>query len=627
MGRLGRTIAGLAAIVLLLGACTGGEASPPTPPTREAGQVGGTLRVGDVEFEKTLDPQKAYSGAAWEYLRCCLLRTLMAYNGLPTEEGGSEVSPDLAERAPNVSADGLTWTFTMRDGIRYAPPFDDVEVTAEDIIRALEREADPRASEGGYAFYYSVIEGFDAFANGDADSITGLQAPDGRTLVVTVTAPTGDLPYRFAMPATAPIPPDAPGERFGAAEGHRKDYGRFLVASGPYMLKGSEGLDFSLPPSEQESVYTQGEPWALVRNPSWEPATDELRPAYVDRVEFTVPPPPKNDQAFERMTERIWGMVDAGELDTSFLAPSADLVRRYLDDPELRDRLLVGSQNLLEYVDINLAVRPFEDVHVRKALNLVIDREAVRRRLNGSSIWRDGTITTHIVPDSLTGNLLANYRPSWLPEGGPDFRAARQEMRRSAYDRDGDGRCDGPSCLVVVHTQLKIRQASHGFGWPSLLRPGLKAIGIVPEFRLFRNVFHFLEATQNHPGYGLAVGTAHAWFPDFLNASNYFEPLLYGPNGTLVGASPQQLREWGYEITEVPSVDGRIESCLTLEGQAQTRCWADLDVYVSEEIVPWVPLLVETSALPFSDRVVETSFSQLTGYPALDHVVLAPDSE
>ena len=56
----------------------------------------------------------------------------------------------------------------------YAPPLQDVEVTAQDFIRAFEREADPKASSGGYPFYYSAIEGFDDFGSGEADSISGL---------------------------------------------------------------------------------------------------------------------------------------------------------------------------------------------------------------------------------------------------------------------------------------------------------------------------------------------------------------------------------------------------------------------------------------------------------------------
>ena len=75
--------------------------------------------------------------------------------------------------------------------MHYGDPFTDVEVTAQDFIRALEREANPKANVGGYSFYYSVIKGFDEFAAGDADTISGLSAPDASTLNDRADRPDG----------------------------------------------------------------------------------------------------------------------------------------------------------------------------------------------------------------------------------------------------------------------------------------------------------------------------------------------------------------------------------------------------------------------------------------------------
>ena len=55
-----------------------------------------------------------------------------------------------------------------------------------------------------------------------------------------MTEPTGDLGYRLAMPSAAPIPANPFDERarLGVAEGHDPNYGRYMVASGPYMFEG-----------------------------------------------------------------------------------------------------------------------------------------------------------------------------------------------------------------------------------------------------------------------------------------------------------------------------------------------------------------------------------------------------
>ena len=238
----------------------------------------------------------------------------------------------LAATMPEVSGDGLTWTFRLKDGIAYGPPLEDTQVVAGDIIRALDREA-VMASGDTYAFYYSVIEGFDAMVRGEADSISGMEAPDDRTLVVHLTHPAGDLADLFAMPATAPIPaaPSEPSTRLGVAGGVDA-YGSFLVASGPYMIEGSEQLDLSVPPEDRAPIsgYTPGRSLTLVRNPSWDRETDALRPAYVDRIEVTI-----SSSVGEAVRQVQSGEADLYVHDGPAPQIRPDVVERFMDHPEL----------------------------------------------------------------------------------------------------------------------------------------------------------------------------------------------------------------------------------------------------------------------------------------------------
>jgi hypothetical protein len=83
---------------------------------------GGTLKMAMLaDVTAAFDPQKEYYSVTWEYYRCCLLRTLMSYKGVPTAQGGADIFPDLAAADPEVSADGLTWTFTIKPGVMFAP--------------------------------------------------------------------------------------------------------------------------------------------------------------------------------------------------------------------------------------------------------------------------------------------------------------------------------------------------------------------------------------------------------------------------------------------------------------------------------------------------------------------------
>src|SRR5205823_9884293 len=102
----------------------------------------------------------------------------------------------------------------------------------------------------------------------------------------------GYFPFLFTLPATSPIPPNPTdaSAKYGVATGHKQDYGRFIVSTGPYMLQGEDKIDFSKPVDQQSpaSGYQPGKSIILVRNPSWSSSVDPIRKAYVDQIEAQI---------------------------------------------------------------------------------------------------------------------------------------------------------------------------------------------------------------------------------------------------------------------------------------------------------------------------------------------------
>jgi peptide/nickel transport system substrate-binding protein len=610
------------ALALFAAACGGGGddgATDPPPGDASRAEPGGTLRVALVsDVQEGFDPQKEYYGVAWEYDRCCLLRTLLSYNGKTTDEQGAELFPDLAAEMPEISADGLTWTFTLQQGLRYAPPLEDVEITAGDFVRAMERTADPRANVGGYSFYYSVIEGFDEFAEGKADSISGMEAVDDRTLSITVTEPTGDLGYRMAMPSAAPIPPNPfdPKARLGVAEGHDPNYGRYMVASGPYMFEGSEELDFSVPAGEQDPVsgYQPGRSIVLVRNPSWDPATDELRPAYPDRIET----------AIGGTSEDLALQVESDEIDLVLDGvPPSDQVQRYSTDPQLSDRLHANPSDAVRYMEMNLANPPFDDVHVRRAVNYAIDKEGLRQ-LRGGPLF--GELAGHIMVDSLQNNLLADFDPYATENGAGDIEAAKAEMAQSKYDSDGDGVCDDPVCRDL----LTFSDAAAPYPKQlALTEQSLEPLGITLDPKALERTTMYAKCEDPNTGWQLCTSTS--WGKDYADGFTFGPPLFsqsaIGPqsccNDPMVGATQEMLVERGYDPVPVPSAEDQIRRCVPLTAEERFQCWADLDRYLMEDVVPWVPYLFDNNVVVVSSRVTNWSFDQFAGLPALDHLAVS----
>lgn len=603
-----------AVLVVISSACPG---SPGIRSSRV--RRGGTLRVASVvDPSAALDPAHAYDGFSFELFRCCLVRTLFSTNGRELENGGSELRPDIAEELPEVSEDGLTWTIRLRQGLRYAPPFDDVEITAPDIVRALERVADPRASVGGYRFYYTVIDGFDEFGHGKTASISGLSTPDPHTLRVELTSPTGDLGWRLALPATSPIPPNR-ADPLGAAQGHGADYGRFLVASGPYMFEGADQIDYSVTADDRVPAAgnVPGRSIVLVRNPSWNPATDANRKAYADRIEITIGGDP-----FDLYTK-----LGVGLLDYVLAFPPRGVLRDYASDPELRSRLHRNPVNATSYTSLNLAVPPFDDVHVRRAVNWVFDKAGSILLAGGELL---GTPAGHIFPDGLLDGVLEDYAPYATPGDHGDVDRARQEMTQSKYDTNRDGICDLPACTgVLALTVSEGPESTQAQLW----RENLSELGIELDIKVLGSAAMFAKC--NDLAERIAICLSLGWSQDYPDPYTFGPPLFGGQefgalypgccNFSALGAASEQLEQWGYEVTSVPSVDGELTECIQIEEAAdRTECWAAFDRLLMEEIVPWVPRRFPVSNEMVSARVTAYSFDAFASLVAFDRLAIAP---
>jgi peptide/nickel transport system substrate-binding protein len=623
----------LGALALGLSGCFSGGGSVSAGGSRSDDPLrGGTLRIGNnhpfgteprpSSAQYALDPQFEYSAPYFELFRCCLSRTLFSYSGQPSDQGGAIPRPDLAATSPQVSEDGLVWTFQLKRGLHYAPPFQRREIVTGDIVHALEREFRLGAN-ASYSSYYTVIEGAKAFAARKADSISGLEVPDPHTLVVHLTEPTGDLDYRFSLPASAPIPP-------GADRGHDGGYGRYLVSSGPYMIAGSERMNFTLPPEQQRPpsgwtyryalrggkvVILGRESLRLVRNPSWDPRSDRLRKAYPDRIELEMRGTP--DSELKKSASKI----DRGALDVMLDESAPYLqVRRYQRSPRLRTRLHANKESGVNYISMNLALPPFDDVHVRRALNLALDRTTLARIENSVGI---GPVTPieHSLPDSVEGDLLAAYSPYSL-HGNPG--AAREEMARSRYDRNHDGRCDILACKGIATFGVPLES------WPlrgtdALVRRDFARVGVILTITQIPLAAEFPKVSRPQAHGGLFLNTG--WLVDFPDGAG-FAPVLETPpdlgnlDFDLLGATPQQLRRWGYATRSVPSVDGKITECRSLLGSIRTRCWAELDQLLTQRIVPWVPRSQLEFVSVTSARVARYSYDQFAPGPALDRIAL-----
>lgn len=522
--------------------------------------------------------------------RCCLVRTLLSYDGRPTDEGGADLHPDLAAALPDISPDGLTYTFRLKPDVHYAPPLVDRVVEARDFVTALEygvRHGD---------ILPGPIVGVDDFREGRVDSIAGIEAPDATTLLLHLDQPSGEFPNYMATAPTAPIPEEAIAGR------EELGYAGFLVASGPYMYEHAPDMDLADPDAAPIWELHDG-PVVLVRNPSWSAAADPLRGAYVDRIELRLTDDP--EQAAE--------LVESGEADLMGEPTPLDTVNRYLATPELQGRVFTQSSPRVHYLAMNVAVPPFDDAHVRRAVNWVLDRAAIVQ-------WMEEdrgvgfVVARHGIPDSLLNNLLVGYAPYPSTGDHGDLRAAQDEMRESRYDADGDGVCDAPACEAVSAVFF------NASGKPNDV--------IVRNFAELGIRVEAADLNPFDPREHVAMSVEIGWGVDLPRADN-FSGLLIGSglsdgeaNISLLGAPPERLEAWGYGVTAVPSIDPAIRNCLIAIGSQSFECWAGIDQLVMERVVPWAPLGFAVNGWITSDRVAAFSADVHGVGPSLDRIQL-----
>jgi peptide/nickel transport system substrate-binding protein len=614
----------------LVGALALAGCEPATQtPTPSTVPHGGTLRVvvpnteglppGYMPPDKTtIDVLSATSSSdAFELLRCCLGRTLLSYNGQPTSSGGATLRPDLASGPPDVASDGLTWTFHLRQHLHYAPPLAATEITAADIVRAMRRTA----RLDGLPPFYSAIAGFDDYAAGTTESIAGLETPDTHTLVVRLTRPQGDFGYRISLYNVAPLPPlpSDPSAPFGVASGHDDGDSGFLVSSGPYMLEGADKVDFSLASAQQAgaSGLVEGKSITLVRNPSWHSGDDPLRPAYADRIVVT----------YGGSVAGAIAAVDAGQQDiilTLTRPPQVPAIEvaAWEANPG-RGHVDIEPRDGVRYVSMNLATPPFDDLHVRRAVAFAIDRKKLEDAFGGALT---GSVTGHLALDSMEDNALINYDPYRAADATTRLQMAKQEIAQSKYDSAHAGMCDAVACQHVVALALVSPQTPTTMA--DAVRADLAQIGIHLDVTSASGQPYFRQLGD--PTKDPAMGMFWGFGKDYPNGADFFVQLFSKDaigahqDYTLVGASPDQLRQWGYAVNSVPAVDDRIAQCLPLVGDAQTHCWTSLDQHMIEKVAAVVPFAAETYTELVPKRIVNYSYDQYVTFPALDRIALQP---
>ena len=367
-------------------------------PQRDAGHDGvrgGTLRVLSAKPVMRLDT------AGFPELARTYARTLYGYNLAGPRKLATVPVPDIADGPAQLSPDRRTYTFRLRAGVRYAPPVNR-EVTAQDFITAIQRLYDKANPWPDGQLYADLIAGASRFGAGKASRISGLAAPDARTLTITLAQPAPDFLSILTLPMFAPVP-----GKYAAEYAVGANYDGHVVGSGPYT----------------PTTYIPGRSIVLDRNPNWDPATDPLRKAWVDRIRIRLG---VGIASIQRAIER-----EEADLSLDSHVPQARLTELQAD-PERSRRLSVNPTG--DALFLILGTHPkagaIADVRVRQAVNYAIDKVAYRDAIAGRWAATGQLASTIMAPGSLGYHPYDLY-PS--PGGRGDPAKARALLAQAGY--------------------------------------------------------------------------------------------------------------------------------------------------------------------------------------------------
>jgi peptide/nickel transport system substrate-binding protein len=567
-----RLTSAVLALMLIAAACGGGDdegEGAAGPREVEASEIpeGGELKVAGTSDVDFMDPAAMYYTVSF-FLARGTLRQLVSYPPVADFEEQNQLVPDLATDTGQSNDDFTEWTFTLKDGVTFGkalggediPGVTGEQITCDDVKYGLERVFIPSVG-GGYPFYYEILEGSAEFADGKADEVTGIECTDDKTIVFHLTEPAGDWPYRVAMPAGSPVPRKY-AEQFDSKKD--SDYDSHVVSSGPYYI----------------SEWSPEERIRLERNENYPADTDEVRPSYVDSVDWKLGF--DNDVGVQQVQD---GDYHLG-LDVDPLGPALE---QTLNDPELKSRLINEPSGCNRYVWLNTTIEPFDNQQVREAVNYAIDRSSLKR-LEGGPIT--GDIATSIIPPGVNGYLSPDeYNPFETPNMAGDIDKAKELMAEAGYP---DG-FDGELLFVGASDPPHDRYAES-------VRADLEALGFTNlnvKTPAFPNQYtQFYQVTDSET----AIGTSAGWCKDYNDAFTFFDPLWNGENISNTGANQV------YSEYDDPELNQAINEAATLTGEERDQAWQEVNRMATESAV-WVPWTWDDETIVYSAGLVNPIYN------------------
>jgi len=476
---------------------------------------GGAIVITYKDDVATLDPAIGYDWQNWSMIKS-LFDGLMDY-----EPGTTKLRPDLAE-SYEISPDGKTFTFKLHSGVKF---HNGRAMTAEDVKYSLDRVTNPKTQSPGAGFFAS-IKGYDAVAAGTSEPLEGVTVVDPQSIRIELSRPDATFLHVMAI-NFAHVVPKEEVEKYGA------DFGKNPVGTGAYKM----------------TEWTLGQRLVFERNPDyWRAGIPHL-----DKI------------TFEFGQEPIVALLrlQQGEVDIPGDQIPPAKFQEVMSDPAQKERVVVGGQLHTGYVTMNVTKPPFDDVKVRQAVNMAINKDRIVQLINNRAVPANQPL-----PPSMPG-YDTNYK-------GYAFDPAKAKALLAEA-----GHPDGfETELYVMNTDPNPRIAQ-------AIQQDLAAIGIKANLQALAQA-NVIAAGGEKDGAPMIWSGGMAWIADFPDPSNFYGPIL-GCGGAVPGGW-----NWSWYCNE--DLDKMASEADSITDPAKSgeryKMWSAIYGKIMED-APWVPVFNE----------------------------------
>jgi peptide/nickel transport system substrate-binding protein len=538
----------ITATALLLTAC--GANDKPADQGGSAAQ-GGTLYLLSDSPSQQYDPARSSSlvVTGLQFVH----RRLTSWQVAPGKD--TTIVPDLATDTGRPSDGGKTWTFTLKDNLKYN---DGTTIKSADVKWGLERSF-AAAFSGGLAYHKDLLSPGLTYKGPfeGGQELSTIETPDDKTIVFKLARPYGDWNWVASTPAFAPVP---------KGKGAEANYGEKPVASGPYFLE----------------KFERGKEAVLVRNPHWDKATDDTRRAFPDKVVWQL------SQQTNVISKRL--IDDSGEdknaFGISFASPAQ--LAQIQGNASAKSRLVTSESGALAYLALNTERGKLTEPKVRQAFQYAVNKAAFQVASAGNPQLA-GDIATTLITPGLVGREQFDLYPG-KPEGDPE--KAKRLLAEAGLPNGLDG-------LVLVTTN-----ENNGPEKAQSIQAGLAAAGIKVTIKpLDFETFVAEVQTKPNPDYDLVLTS---WQPDIPSANANIQPLF---QSTEIGGG-------GYNIARYnnPAIDKLItEAQATVDQNEAGRKWAEIDKKILADS-PVLPLIYTRNSYLHGSKVGDVRIGKFPAY-------------